>query len=356
MIKIRILIIVLLTGLIKSVHSAPYPIPHCPGTVVGGEWRIPITNVRIPLNAANGSVIGSGTYELQYNCPANILGPGGFRFEFMSAPLGDPDFVETEYPGVVRVADHKATTDFLRSTGLRLINGETGQVITGFRQGWVPWGPPSSTSTRPFSGTLKIRFDLIKLNDLIYNVSGAYVGYRYGNLRSINNYLGPNDPTTNGGAFAWKLVPWVNSKITQMPQSCIVTTPNVPVRLPPTAASKLNTVGITAGDTGFNIGLSCKTGTNVYVTLTDLTDTGNTGNQLTLTPDSTAKGVKLRILKNGQPVGYGPDSAEIGNLNQWLVGPSASTTNIPLSAQYIATDKVSGGTVKGVATFTMSYQ
>lgn len=336
-------------GLVKFAHSAP--LPNCPGTGIG-EWHIPIKNVSIPLNAANGSVIGSGTYELQYNCPANILSPGGFRFDFKT----DPGYVETEYPGVVRLADNLATDDFLRSTGLRLINAETGQVITGFLQGWAPWGPPSSTSTRPFSGTLKIRFDLIKLNDLIYNVSSVYVVHRFGNLRSINNHLDSNDPMLNGGIFLWKLMPFINAKITQMPQSCTVTTPNVLVRLPPTAASKLNTVGTTAGDTGFNIGLSCKTGTNVYVTLTDLTDTGNTGNQLTLTPDSTAKGVKLRILKNGQPVGYGPDSAEIGNLNQWLVGPSASTTSIPLSAQYIATDKVSGGTVKGVATFTMSYQ
>ncbi|RKU01012.1 fimbrial protein [Burkholderia sp. Nafp2/4-1b] len=350
--KIYKLIIVILIGLAKSAHSAP--ISACLGTHWSAEWWVPINNVSIPLNAANGSVIGSGTIEVPYNCPANILGPGGFRFEFNSAGF-DADYEETGFPGVFRLIPWKATNDFYRSVGLRLINAESGQVISALKKGWVPWGPPSTTSTRPFSGTLKVRVDLIKINDLIYNVSWVDSGFRIGDIRSINNSLDSYAPGIEG-QFRWPIVPWITSSISHMPQSCTVTTPNVPVRLPPTAASKLNTVGTTAGDTGFNIGLSCKTGTNVYVTLTDLTDAGNTGNQLTLTPDSTAKGVKLRILKNGQPVGYGPDSAEIGNLNQWLVGPSASTTSIPLSAQYIATDKVSGGTVKGVATFTMSYQ
>ncbi|KVO43095.1 hypothetical protein WL02_03365 [Burkholderia ubonensis] len=107
---------------------------------------------------------------------------------------------------------------------------------------------------------------------------------------------------------------------------------------------------------GFNIGLKCYSSAFLYVTLTDLTAPGNTSNQLTLAPASTAKGVKLRILRNGSPVGYGPDSRVAGNPNQWYVGRASTTTNIPLSAQYIATGPVSAGTVKGVATFTMSYQ
>lgn len=233
--------------------------------------------------------------------------------------------------------------------GLRFTNMETGKVMMGDRlHSPAEWGPPITT-TKPVSGFIRLKADMIKLNDLIYNQTKIH---RVMNPTAIHIY----NRGKVGAKVGTNFVITINSSIEHMPASCNITTPSVPVRLPSVVAAKLNPVGATAGDTGFNIGLSCKTGTNVFVTLTDLTDQGNRGNQLTLTPDSTAQGVKLRILNNGQPVGYGPDSAEIGNLNQWHVGPSASTTHIPLSAQYIATGPVSAGTVKGVATFTMSYQ
>lgn len=325
----------------------------CPSAVSDryGEWIEHITNVVIPLNAANGSVIGSTTYSLDYNCPANIAGTGGFRFEAHS--LGGI-WQTTPYPGVITNISTSTSTDLTRSIGFRITNLETGKVITGLINNFVEWGPP--TSSRPTRGSLKIKIELIKLNDLIYNVKKAYAGYRLFVIRSVNNGIA-SMPTIGGdGVYVWSIVPYINATFKEMQQSCVVANRSVAVPLAPVAAAKLSAVGMTAGDKGFDIGLSCQPGTNVYVTLTDMTDQGNTGNQLTLTADSTAKGVKLRILKDGQPVGYGPDSAEIGNLNQWHVGPSATTTNIPLSAQYIATGPVSPGTVKGVATFTMSYQ
>jgi hypothetical protein len=62
---------------------------------------------------------------------------------------------------------------------------------------------------------------------------------------------------------------------------------------------------------------------------------GNTTSNLTLASGSTATGVALRLLNSGGTVvSYGPDSAVAGNPNQWLVGASASTTRIPLTAQY----------------------
>ncbi|WP_179950203.1 hypothetical protein [Burkholderia sp. MSMB1826] len=82
----------------------------------------------------------------------------------------------------------------------------------------------------------------------------------------------------------------------------------------------MDSIGAATGDTGFNIGLKCQSGASLYVTLTDLTAPANTSDQLTLAPASTAKGVKLHILRNGSPVGYGPDSRVAGNPNQWYVG------------------------------------
>ncbi|WP_175685422.1 fimbrial protein [Burkholderia anthina] len=196
---------------------------------------------------------------------------------------------------------------------------------------------------------------MIKLDDRIYGSTFAAQPYGYG-LADFFIYKRTYVPTSNGYA----LLVWANTggeTVEQMKQSCDVTTNPVNVMLTDVSVNSLSTVGVTAGDKGFEIGLSCKAGSNVFVTMTDLTNQGNTSDQLTLTEDSTAKGVKLRILRNGGvPVGYGPDSAAVGNTNQWYVGPSGSTSRIPLIAQYIATGPVSAGSVKGVATFTLSYQ
>jgi type 1 fimbria pilin len=141
-----------------------------------------------------------------------------------------------------------------------------------------------------------------------------------------------------------------------LPTTCTVTTPSVSVALPEVKASDLRRVGEARGDTQFRIGLQCSAGADVFVTLTDATDPDNRSNLLTLTRDSTAQGVKLRMLNNGAPISYGPDAAAKGTLNQWRVGPSAQITGVPLSVQYVATGEVKPGTVRGNATFTMSYQ
>lgn len=57
------------------------------------------------------------------------------------------------------------------------------------------------------------------------------------------------------------------------------------------------------------------------------------------------------------PISFGPDSANFGTTNQWLVGNSTGTNiSIPLSVRYIRTGPINPGTVKAAATFTMSYQ
>ncbi|KWA02548.1 adhesin [Burkholderia cepacia] len=124
-------------------------------------------------------------------------------------------------------------------------------------------------------------------------------------------------------------------------------------------------VGSTSPERDFSIRLNCTggdpdTSTNAYVTLTDQTNNGNRSNQLSLTKDSTAKGVKVQILKAGKLLSYGPDSSAVGNPNQWKAGNiprGISSFEIPLTARYIQTESsVKGGTANAVATFTMSYQ
>ncbi|EAA0562733.1 type 1 fimbrial protein [Salmonella enterica subsp. enterica serovar Lexington] len=83
-------------------------------------------------------------------------------------------------------------------------------------------------------------------------------------------------------------------------------------------------------------------------------------NVLTLTPESTATGIGLRLYKNNDssPLSFGPNSSIKGNLNQWKL--SAGTESMPsvvLRANYINTNgSPTAGTVNGVTTITFSYQ
>jgi type 1 fimbria pilin len=150
-----------------------------------------------------------------------------------------------------------------------------------------------------------------------------------------------------------------------VPITCTVTTPSVSVNLPIVSLSALSAVGKTAGDTRFPIGLSCASGANVYITLSDTTTPANTSSLLTLASNSTAQGIKLRILNGAGAVNLGPDSAEAGTTHQWFLGASSSVNGIPLTVQYYRDDTspsgtgsagLSAGSVHAQATFTMSYQ
>lgn len=138
-------------------------------------------------------------------------------------------------------------------------------------------------------------------------------------------------------------------------RTCSVTTTSVDVPLPTAFPGNLNT-GST-GATPFNLSVNCTQGVTVKVTLTDASDVSNRSTILNPAPGSTAAGVGLQILNGSTPVAYGPDSAVAGNVNQWTAGTSAGgPMTIPLKAQYVRTGAVTAGTVKGAATFTMSYQ
>jgi type 1 fimbria pilin len=137
--------------------------------------------------------------------------------------------------------------------------------------------------------------------------------------------------------------------------TCTVTS-SPSVKLPPVTVNQLLPVGSTAGSTNFSIGLSCRSVVNVYITLTDATNPANRTNTLTLAPASTAHGVGVQILHSGVPAVFGPDSSVANTPGQWLVGPSANINGVQLTAQYVSTGPVSGGSVSALATFTMSYQ
>jgi type 1 fimbria pilin len=187
---------------------------------------------------------------------------------------------------------------------------------------------------------------------------------------SLTSLPGVTVTFTPTGPCGWSTgiantLPTSASNSAVLPITCTVTTPSVSVNLPVVSLGALNAVGKTAGDTRFPIGLSCAAGANVYITLGDATTPANTSPLLTLAPGSTAQGIKLRILNSAGPVSFGPESAEAGNSNQWLLGPSNSISGVPLTVQYYRDDTdsagstpvpLAAGSVHAQATFTLSYQ
>ncbi len=297
-------------------------------------------DIRLPVGAPDGTVLASTFMTISYSCPGTVSASGWsfmYRSIFKSSSTVPGDLYSAEHLGLA----------------IRVTNLDTGQQMKNdVSQGLVQWIPPI-LGTAPVSGSLNFKLELVKLNDLIYNPSkypnDPFV-FAFGHVQIVNNATGKFNATN---------IAWINDpiKISTIPRSCSVTTSDTSVYLDKVWTSQLKSPGLTVGDKAFTVGLRCSAGTNVYVTLTDLTDPGNTGNQLTLTSDSTASGVKLRLLKsNGDPVSFGPDSSAFGNRNQWFLGTSATTTGIPLTAQYISTGPVKAGVVKGRASFTLSYQ
>jgi type 1 fimbria pilin len=141
--------------------------------------------------------------------------------------------------------------------------------------------------------------------------------------------------------------------------TCSVQTPGIAISLPNATTRAFSSgVGATAGRQAFNLSFACATGAQVSIVITDVVDPTNRTNTLKLAPDSTAKGLGVQILKSeGTPVVFGPDEAGQSVENQWLIGASPNgLLQLPLFAQYIRTGTVEAGSIKAMATFTMSYK
>jgi type 1 fimbria pilin len=234
-----------------------------------------------------------------------------------------------------------------------VVDGATQTLVTSTGGGYT-----SATIPAPGNGALPGM-----LADLV--VTGQVIaGFSLTSLPSVSVTFTPT------GACGWSTgiantVPTNAANSAVVPITCTVTTPSVSVNLPAVSLAALSAVGRTAGDTHFPIGLNCASGANVYVTLSDATTPANTSSLLTLAPESTAQGIKLRLLNSVGPVQFGPDSAEAGVSHQWLVGGSDSINGVALTVQYYRDDTdpsgnnaatLAAGSVAAQATFTMSYQ
>ncbi len=149
----------------------------------------------------------------------------------------------------------------------------------------------------------------------------------------------------------------VKDSISILSKGCKIENSRINVKMPKVIPQDL---ALPAGTTNFGINLAdCPSGVKVYATLTDASNISNVSDILTLSSDSTAKGIGFQVSYAGKPVRFGPESALPGTTNQFLINESpGSSISIPMSASYIKTGltTVRAGVARGQVILNMSYQ
>lgn len=164
---------------------------------------------------------------------------------------------------------------------------------------------------------------------------------------------------------------------TSIAGTCTNQQKNQIVTLKPTSKNALDKQGeILAGD--FSLRLNCnKTSVNnmppgifgnigsIYVQFTDQSNPSNNGNILTLTHDSNAKGVGLKIYpanNNSQAVQFSPVQTDVLKTIQGGAGITLGdyngvpiTNNLNYKVHYVKTGEITPGSVQGIATVTFFY-
>ncbi len=156
----------------------------------------------------------------------------------------------------------------------------------------------------------------------------------------------------------------LSNPVTISPQkpTCKVATPAVEAFLGNVQLSAFDGVGSSSPARPLSIDLMCGGGhaaglVQVAATITDAGNPLNRSDRMALSAASSAKGVAIQVLKDGEVLKFGPDSSAVGAINQWSAGHAGNGLfRIPLTARYLQTAAViEPGTANGRATFTLSY-
>ncbi|WP_232470848.1 fimbrial protein [Caballeronia hypogeia] len=296
--------------------------------------------IPVPVGAAVGQTVATLAPDgFQFPCwlPA---GQASTLWADLSVPVapasGFSDVYPTGVPGLgVRYSFNSA---YCGARNVVLANG--GMTLTCSFTGPIDAYSPDLTVTASFVVTGQIAAGAATLT------SAPRVNINYRHSDSGGSWA--KSPLYTGSA---------NGVLTQA--TCSVNQTSVSVIMPTADTRAFSSgLGAVAAPQPFTLSLTCQTGAKVLITLTDAVNPANRGTSLQLTADSSAAGIGIQILNTaGSPVVFGADSATPGNANQWPIGDSPNgMLQIPLTARYVRTGAVTAGTVKGLATFTMSYQ
>lgn len=124
---------------------------------------------------------------------------------------------------------------------------------------------------------------------------------------------------------------------------------DLPVALDDAYLGDLPNAGSTAAEKDFNVVMHCNGEFRVDLMLTDAMQSSNTGSRLFPTPQATAKGIRVELLRAGVPVTLG---------QAWTLPQSASgAQDVPLAARYYReAGSYSPGVVEGQAIITATYR
>ncbi|WP_159878875.1 fimbrial protein [Aquitalea denitrificans] len=232
----------------------------------------------------------------------------------------------------------------------------------------LPWGLgqiviydttiPSSPSVYSFIKLRLVRYAQLPSNTIQTGSTGSFV-FLWTSANASYSYPDPAKSPMAQTLFAAFGTTYTFPQGTGA--SCSVNTQNLQVNLPAIEAKQLSSVGATTGNTPFSLWVNCPSTTpvNVYMTLTDNSKPGQTNSTVvSAASGSSASGVGVQISDQyGLPITLGPDSSMAGNPGQFLVRSNLTgSLPIPFTASYIRTGTIKPGTLKAIATFTMSYQ
>ncbi|WP_447906236.1 fimbrial protein [Stenotrophomonas sepilia] len=122
------------------------------------------------------------------------------------------------------------------------------------------------------------------------------------------------------------------------------------VTLAPASAERLQQPDDTAGDTPFDVMMACPTAKiDVTLSMSDANDPASTGSVLTPSTGSDAGGVRMQLLRGGQPMQLG---------KRWNYGYSSKGDQpLSFSARYLrVAEPLAPGVVKGEAVLTANYR
>ena len=142
---------------------------------------------------------------------------------------------------------------------------------------------------------------------------------------------------------------------------CTITTKNIEVPMGCATADQI--MGKTPGllDKGLTIWLNCAVGTRASITFADSSNTENRSDILSLSKNSTAQGVGIRMTGlDNTPVFYGSSNPlPLDTFGQRSITASVKggPIMIPLNVRYVPTGKtIIPGSVEAIATFTLGYR
>uniref|UniRef100_UPI00353275D1 fimbrial protein n=1 Tax=Cupriavidus sp. WGlv3 TaxID=2919924 RepID=UPI00353275D1 len=302
------------------------------GNTLGTATLTPPVKLNVPRNTPNGTILYDSNWVTSGPTTVSCSGTGDFQVArgyatAMQLAQGYSNVYQTSVQGI----------------GVKVgwVNWLQGGSINDASLAWPPFSETVRSTTWPYGPMGQFRLQLIVIGPVTtgtITLPSLLAQASYGSL-IVNQLL-------------------IAGNTQVVAPACSVQNTSVFVRLPTISAASLSKVGSTSEKTGFHLTLNCSGDTVVAMTVTDATQPGNVGSNLTLGSDSAASGVAFQILHKDAPISFGSDTAAAGNPNQFIVGNSSgvASMDIPLAVRYIRTGTVTPGGATGYATFTMSYQ